>query len=122
MKFEIGQRVKLIEEQALEDFCPVQVGEKGEIINIELAITRFDKDMLFVLWDNHPEQDYAVWDWEVELVEQADDMNFKTGMRIWAVVLVLLMALMAVIPGIAIIALLVWFLLGFVLSIFALTA
>jgi len=49
-------------------------------------------------------------------------MNFKTGMRIWAVVLVLLMALMAVIPGIAIIALLVWFLLGFVLSIFALTA
>jgi len=69
MKFEIGQRVKLIEEQALEDFCPVQVGEKGEIINIELAITRFDKDMLFVLWDNHPEQDYAVWDWEVELVE-----------------------------------------------------
>ena len=121
MKFEIGQRVKLIEEQALEDMCPVKTGEEGRIIDIELSIGSFDSDMLFVLWDNHPEQDYAVWDWEVELVEQADDMNFKTGMRIWAVVLVLLMALMAVIPNIAIIALLVWFLLGFVFSIFALT-
>jgi len=69
MKFEIGQRVKLIEEQAFEDFCPVEVGEEGKIINIEPPIEPFDSDMLFVLWDNHPEQDYAVWDWEVELVE-----------------------------------------------------
>ena len=121
MKFEIGQRVKLIEEQALEDMCPVKTGEEGRIIDIELSIGSFDSDMLFVLWDNHPEQDYAVWDWEVKLVEQENAMNFKTGMRIWAVVLVLLMALMAVIPNIAIIALLVWFLLGFVFSIFALT-
>ena len=75
MKFEAGQRVRLIEEQALEDMCPVQVGEEGRIINIELPIEPFDSDMLFVLWDNHPEQDYAVWDYEVELVEQEDDMN-----------------------------------------------
>ena len=69
MKFEAGQRVRLIEEQALEDMCPVQVREEGRIINIELPIEPFDSDMLFVLWDNHPEQDYAVWDYEVELVE-----------------------------------------------------
>jgi len=69
MKFEIGQRVKLIEEQALEDMCPVKTGEEGRIIDIELSIGSFDSDMLFVLWDNHPEQDYAVWDWEVKLVE-----------------------------------------------------
>jgi len=69
MRFEIGQRVRLIEEQALEDMCPVRVGEEGRIINIELLIEPFDSDMLFVLWDNHPEQDYAVWDYEVELAE-----------------------------------------------------
>ena len=69
MKFEIGQKVKLIEEQEFEDMCPIRVGDDGIIINIDPPNEMFDNAMLYVNWNNHNEQNYAVWDWEVVAVE-----------------------------------------------------
>lgn len=68
MKFKIGQRVRLVEEQDMEDMCPIKVGEEGIIKEIDFG-SYAEPDLLAVDWDTYCGECYYVWDWEVELVK-----------------------------------------------------
>ena len=68
MFFKVGDRVKLIEEQDVEDMSPVQLGDVGTVFAIEEVDGIAPMLLLEIDFDGYDEQHYWTWEWEVELV------------------------------------------------------